>query len=208
MTFAVALRNDIPCGLEGCTAHRNKRYWQENNRCRIVGDDVVHSSDRGRRRKVARQPEYKKVEGTRSSGHLARIGETRCRRCARNTPGRRSESGGLEWVVNSPAALRVRKPAICNTCFATPASMLGSSWRRIRTSRATKPDTSSEREFPYRSPLMPTGSGAWQDRVTCFVYIVRLSILLLVRSVKAVTDWKHPPHVCWCRQSQTPCESV
>ena len=90
-----------------------------------------------------------------------------CRRCTRNTRVRRSESGRLEWVVNSPAVLRVRKLAIHNSCFATPASVLGSSWRKIRTARTIEQDTSSEREFRYRSPWTPTKSGAWEDRMGC-----------------------------------------
>ena len=87
-----------------------------------------------------------------------------------------------------PRGVPCVKLEILDSCFAIPASMLGSSWCKIRTSRTTEQDSSSEREFRYRSPLMPTGSGAWEDRMGCVRPMVwDYGGPVLVRSVKAIT---------------------
>ena len=125
----------------------------------------------------------------------AALAKHACRRCTRNTRGRRSESGELKWAVKSREGLRAPKLVILDSCFATPASMLGSSWRRIRTSRTTKQGTSSEREFPYRSPKMPTESGAWEDRMGC----VRSMFGIIDSGISRVSAGHHPWHASTSR---------
>ena len=62
MPFTVSLRHGVARGLKDHAANRCRSHCEEDDRRRVICDDVVPSAHRRRRHEVPRQPKEKKIE--------------------------------------------------------------------------------------------------------------------------------------------------